>query len=359
MRHPYTPIFRDLVMSSMWAADPPTRCVWIWFLLMADPEGYVAAAVPGVAQQAGVTLDQAKSAIALLESPDPYSSTPDFEGRRIVKVPRGWHIVNFVAYRERAKHEAAKARKRNWAEKKRAEQLQLPFTEEPDCVDGTSTCRPESTRSDENHEKVDAPKPKPKLLSSEGEDPSYPPPIRVRPVVKELDGWEPSDGLRDEARMAGVTTFDERIASLRSGPIGGQRGVFADEIDNYIRSFFGDWRTWEETDRAKSAQRQAQAASPRRFGEAQLPVDPFEPDASQRAFAKKYGLDIEGLVKGVLADHPQRSQSLSRRSVLGERLTVAAKQKLARHPVTGKLTREESAAWGSCPPGGAIPAEVA
>jgi hypothetical protein len=344
-------------MSSMWAADPPTRCVWIWFLLMADPEGYVAAAVPGVAQQSGVTLDQAKAAIALLESPDPYSSTPDFEGRRIVKVPRGWHIVNFVAYRERAREEAAKARKRNWAAKKRAEQLQLPFTDEPDGVALASTCRPESTHSDENHEKVDAPKPKPKPkhLSSEGEDPPTPV-IRVRPIVKDLDGWEPSAELRDEARIAGVQKFDDHLARLRLGPIGGQRGVFADDIDNYIRGCFGQWRAWEETDRAKDAQRSAATASPRRFGDAPVPVDPFEPDASQRAFAKKYGLDLEALMKGVLADHPQRSQSLSRKSVLGERLTVAAKQKLANHPVTGKLTREESMAWGSCPPGGAIPA---
>lgn len=347
MRHPYTPIFRDFLTSSMWVADPATRCVWIWFLLSADPEGYVPGTLPGIAQQSGVTLEQAEAAVALLEAPDRYSATKTLEGRRIIPVERGWHIVNFVARRELAKHEAEKARKRRWAQKSR--QLALPFPPEVDAA---------STDVDENLEKVDAPKPKPKPkhLSSEGEDPPSPPVIRVRPVVFSLEGWEPSTELANGAVMAGVMKFDEHVARLRTGPIGGTRGVFKDELDDYIASMFGKWRAWEETDRAKDAQRSAQAASPRRFGESALPVEPFEPDASQRAFAKRYGLDLEGLMKGVLSDHPQRSQSLSRRDVLGERLTIAAQQKRAGHPVTGKLTREESNAWGSCPPGGAIPA---
>ncbi len=345
MRHPYTPIFRDFLTSSMWVADPATRCVWIWFLLSADPEGYVPGTLPGIAQQSGVTLEQAEAAVALLEAPDRYSATKTLEGRRIIPVERGWHIVNFVARRELAKHEAEKARKRRWAQKSR--QLALPFPPEVDA---------ESTVVDENLEKVDAPKPKPKpTLPSEGERSPLPPVIQVRPIVFSLDGWEPSPELENGAVMAGVRNFADHIARLRTGPIGGTRGVFADELDAYIESMFGKWRTWEETDRAKDAQRSAQAASPRRFGESALPV-PFEPDASQRAYARKHGLDLEGLVKGVLSDHPQRSQSLSRQSVLGERLTVAAKQKRAGHPVTGKLTREESIAWGSCPPGGAIPA---
>lgn len=352
MRHPYTPLFRDFLTSSMWAADPATRCVWIWFLLMADPEGYVAGTVPGVAQQAGVTLEQAKVAIELLESPDPYSSTPDFEGRRVVKVPRGWHIVNFVAYRERAKLEAEKARKRTWAQRKRGNQLSLPFP----ASDGVDM----STDVDASSETVDAPKPKPKPkhLSSEGEDPPLPPVTRVRPVVFSLDGWEPSKELENAAVMAGVAKFAEHVARLRTGPIGGTRGVFADELDAYIESQFGKWRAWEETDRAKDAQRLTAAASPRGFGGTSVHVDPFEPDARQEAFAKKHGLDIGALLRGVLVDYPLACPPLSRRDVLSERLTAAAKQKRAGHPVTGKLTRDELATWGPVPAGGAVP-EVA
>lgn len=356
MRHQYTPIFKEFTTSSMWAKSSDTRIVWLYMMLHADPEGYLPGTVPGLAIAANVSLEATRQALEVFLSPDPDSNTQEFEGRRLEKVPHGWRILNFEYWRLLAQHEAEKARKRRWINQKRGKQLQLPLPPEflpdepPDAADDASTCV-------DGSEKLDAPKPKPKSLSSEGEDPPTPT-IRVRPVVKDLDGWEPSDELRDAARIAGIERLDDRIASLRSGPIGGQRGVFADEIDNYIRSFFGQWRTWEETDRAKDAQRQAQAASPRRFGESALPVEPFEPNASQRAFAKKHGLDLDALLKGVIADHPQPSRTLSRLGVLGERLTVACKQKRAGHPVTGKLTREQADAWGSVPPGGAIP-EVA
>ncbi len=346
MRHPYTPLFRDFLTSSMWASDPATRCVWIWFLLMADPEGFVVGTVPGVAQQSGVTLEQAKAAIDLLESPDPYSSTPDFEGRRVVKVARGWHIVNFVTYRERAKLEAEKARKRTWAQKKRAEQLPLPFPE-PESVDAASTCVDIS-------ETVDAPKPKPKppdlpSSSSTGE------PLVIHSWP---EGLELSDEFIAKAKMAGVLDPQKWFDKLKQGPIGGSRGVLVNKLVDYLDDQIPKWRTWEETDRAKDAQRSAAAASPSRFAPKQAPPDPFEPDPHQEAFARRHGLDIGALLKGVLDDYPQPSPSLSRRDVLGERLTVACKQKRAGLPVTGRLTREQAATWGPVPPGGAIP-EVA
>jgi hypothetical protein len=359
MRHPYTPVFRDFLTSSMWATDPATRCVWIWFLLMADPEGFVVGTVPGVAQQAGVTLEQAKTAIGLLESPDPYSSTPDFEGRRIVKAERGWHIVNFVAHRERAKREAELARKRRWAEANRGKpkQLPLPFPVDDDSI---------RLHVDASSETLDAQKPKQKpspevvvTTAREGFDTEELPVIPVRRAFHDLDGMDET-GLEDEAVIAGMSRewFRERLKSARNlATIGGQQGV-RDQRE-WVRQQFGNWKTWEETNRAKDAQRQATPAPSRRFGGAPVPSDPFEPDAQQEAFARKHGLPLEELLKGVLADHPQPSASLSRLDVLSERLTVAAKQKRAGVAVTGKLTREQVAQWGPVPAGGAIPREVA
>jgi hypothetical protein len=374
MRHPYTPVFRDFLTSSMWATDPATRCVWIWFLLMADPEGFVVGTVPGVAQQAGVTLEQAKTAIALLESPDPYSSTPDFEGRRIVKAERGWHIVNFVAHRERAKREAELARKRRWAEANRGKpkQLPLPFPEEPRpqlgvTVDEFFAALDEGARLrvDASSETLDAQKPKPKppevvvTNAREGFDTEELPVIPVRRAFHDLDGMDET-GLEDEAVLAGMSRewFRERLKSARNlATIGGVKGV-RDQRE-WVRLQFGNWKTWEETNRAKDAQPRAAEGAPRRFGSSPTPADPFEPDAAQEAFARRHGLPIEDLLKGVLADHPQPSATLSRLDVLSERLTVAAKQKRAGVAVTGKLTREQVAQWGPVPPGGAIPREVA
>lgn len=356
MRHPYTPVFRDFLTSSMWATEPATRCVWIWFLLMADPEGFVVGTVPGVAQQAGVTLDQAKAAIELLENPDPYSSTPDFEGRRVVKVERGWHIVNFVAYRERAKVEAEKARKRNWAKQKRAKQLDLPFTDEADAVD----IRP---HVDASSETVDAPKPKPKPSevvvvnpAREGFDNEELPVVPFVRRYHDLEGLDET-GLEDEGVAAGMSRewFRERLASARNlASIGGQAGV-RDQRE-WVRQQFGNWRTWEETARAKNAQRAAAVASPRRFQGAPVPVEAFEADERQKAFAAKLGLPLDTILQGVLIDHPQPLPAPhSRRLVLSERLTAAAQQKRYGHPVTGRLTAAEVAEWGSVPPGGRIP----
>ncbi len=361
MRHQYTPVFREFTTSSMWAKCPATRCVWLYMLLHADPEGFVPGTTPGLAVAANVSLKEARTAIAEFLAPDPDSNTKANKGRRIERVDHGWRILNFEYWRELAKAEAEKARKRRWAEanRKKPKQLALPFPPEFLPTDPDE----EASTVDASSETLDAPKPKPKPSPSEGGSPLPPVAgfeetggtIRVRRIVKDLDGWEPSDELRAAALTAGVIDFDERIKSLRAGPIGGQRGVFADELDNYISSFFGTWRTWGETARAKDAQRAAVAAPPRRFGAADVRVEPFEALPKHEAFARKHGLDLGGILQGVLADYPQSIPSFSRLGALGERLRVAAKQKQAGHEATGRLTRAESEAWGPVPPGGAIP----
>lgn len=362
MRHQYTPVFREFTTSSMWAESPATRCVWLWLMLHADPEGFVPGTVPGLAVAANVTLDECRTAIGAFMAPDPDSNTQAFEGRRLEKVPHGWRILNFEYWRELAKREAEKARKRRWINAKRrsdgadscdhAGELTIDrATGEETCSD----CVDMSTGVDARSEKLDAPKPKPKPTpdlsssSSVAESRSL--------VLKEL----PADmvlpeHLADEARQAGVLDPGRWFDKLKEGPIGGDRGVLAHQLESYLRRQFGSWRTWEETERQKDAQRAAGLAPGARRGPPALPVEPFEPDPKHEAFARQHGIDLGALLKGVLADHPQPlAAPLSRRDVLGERLTVAAKQKRLGHPVTGRLTREQLAAWGPVPPGGAIP----
>jgi hypothetical protein len=271
MRHQYTPIFRDLLDSSLWAsASPAIRCVWIAFLLDADPEGCIPTSVPGLARRANVTVEEARAAIALLEAPDPDSRTPDFEGRRVAKVPGGWQVLNFVAKRELAKHEAEKARKRKWAN---GNGKRPPVANDNDA--------PLASNLDASSETLDAPKPKPKPKPSLSEERSPLPPVEVasRPVViaRIPADWKLSDELRSAAVLAGVppADIDGRIADLRTGPIGGQRGVFADELDDYVRNQFGKWKTWAETERAKAANSQAAPGAGKRFAvEAGYPAQP-------------------------------------------------------------------------------------
>jgi hypothetical protein len=81
-------------------------------LILCDTEGYVGAAVPGIARAAGVSLDQAREAIERFQQPDPDSRTKTDEGRRVEPAERGWRILNFREHLDRLSAERAKSRDR-------------------------------------------------------------------------------------------------------------------------------------------------------------------------------------------------------------------------------------------------------
>lgn len=96
----YVKLFGSILTSSIWCEAQGTRLVWITMLLLADSDGRVWGAVPGIARQAGVSLKAAREAIAVLEQSDPDSRSDEDEGRRIRAIPGGWQIINSRKYRE-------------------------------------------------------------------------------------------------------------------------------------------------------------------------------------------------------------------------------------------------------------------
>lgn len=76
-------------------------------LAIADKNGEVQASIPGLARVAGVSLPDCEAAILKLISPDPYSRTPDDEGRRIEKIDGGWALLNHAKYRTMASKDEA------------------------------------------------------------------------------------------------------------------------------------------------------------------------------------------------------------------------------------------------------------
>jgi hypothetical protein len=294
MRETWVPLFQDIRNSSLWAHDSDIRIVWITLMTMVDPEGYIAAAIPGIAIAANVHVDKVREAIAIFEAPDPDSRNDAHEGRRLQKVPRGWLMLTYGEARRRAAHEAEKARKRRYMRDVRSRHSD---EESPECLEGFVD-GVDADVSDRG-ETVDASKSKSKSKSpppQKGEGSPQPPaPVEVQgtPVVfRSLEGWHPSPELRAEAVVAGVATgeFDRRIADLRNGPIGGARGVI--DRDAYVRNQFGRWRTWAETDRAK-----ATAAASRPAGGGRGYVPPWEPGAKHTAFAAQHGLPLAELAK--------------------------------------------------------------
>jgi hypothetical protein len=115
-----------ILESTLWI-DRAARDIFITALLMAEPRevtkpmpqfyvdrveqtgfsvppgwyGFVAAAGVGIARRAFVEQDEGMRALETLGSTDPYSRSPEFEGRRLVRVDGGFIVLNFFKYRDK------------------------------------------------------------------------------------------------------------------------------------------------------------------------------------------------------------------------------------------------------------------
>jgi hypothetical protein len=96
----YSKLFSKIVYSSIWLEPHPTRIVWLTMLATMDEDGMCQlASVLNLARRAIVTVEEATAALKVLESPDPHSSDPDNDGRRIERLPGGWIVLNAVKYK--------------------------------------------------------------------------------------------------------------------------------------------------------------------------------------------------------------------------------------------------------------------
>jgi hypothetical protein len=96
----YNKLFTKIVDSSIWLESMPTRIVWLTFIAVMDEDGFCPfASAANVAHRARVSLDEAEIALECLTSPDPNSSNPDHEGRRLERVPGGWLVMNAKEHR--------------------------------------------------------------------------------------------------------------------------------------------------------------------------------------------------------------------------------------------------------------------
>jgi len=76
--------------------------VWLALLLLVDSDGILKISIPGLAKEARVPIDMCRSALNVLESPDPDSQSKEEEGRRIIRVGGDepvWFVVNYKHYR--------------------------------------------------------------------------------------------------------------------------------------------------------------------------------------------------------------------------------------------------------------------
>lgn len=97
----YSKLDCGIIHSSVWQEPHDVRVAWITMLGLTDYYGHVRAAIPALANINGVTVQRMEEILEIFMSPDPYSRTPDNEGRRLMRAENGdWVVLNYPKYRD-------------------------------------------------------------------------------------------------------------------------------------------------------------------------------------------------------------------------------------------------------------------
>lgn len=100
-------------------------------IVLCDADGTVDMTPSTLSRRTGIPIEHIKAGIDVLENPDPWSRTPDEEGRRIIRLephrPWGWHIVNHQKYK--SLQDADTVREQNRIRKQRQREKSRPVTE--------------------------------------------------------------------------------------------------------------------------------------------------------------------------------------------------------------------------------------
>jgi hypothetical protein len=112
----FAKLWSSILHSTVWQEPLHVKVTWVTMLALSDARGYVGASIPGLANAAGVTIEQCEESLAKFMAPDPYSRTKDFEGRRIFEEDGGWRIINY------GKHRAARAEEERRIQNREAQQ---------------------------------------------------------------------------------------------------------------------------------------------------------------------------------------------------------------------------------------------
>lgn len=121
----YHKLFSSIVTSTVWQEALPTKVVWVTMLALKRRDGNVYGSVPGLANIAGVSMDECVEALKRLSAPDPWSRTKDNEGRRIAEVDGGWAILNAKKFDQIRSDDEKRERMKNYMRERRAAAAEL------------------------------------------------------------------------------------------------------------------------------------------------------------------------------------------------------------------------------------------
>ena len=96
----FVKLSKNILDSTIFEEPYHVRLVWISCLLLADKNGNFRCTPQALARRANVTLEEAEDALNRLTSPDPNSTSPEADGRRIEIVSQNeFSITNFKKYK--------------------------------------------------------------------------------------------------------------------------------------------------------------------------------------------------------------------------------------------------------------------
>lgn len=131
MSDDFIPIMCGIIDSSITAQPAHVFKAWILMLAAGGIEGKVVGAPGNLARRFGLTREEMAEAIHVLSSPDPDSTTPDEEGRRIIPYDDSgrpaWAIVNRRKYHDIVVDKLRKERDR----RRKAEERAVPDLSDP------------------------------------------------------------------------------------------------------------------------------------------------------------------------------------------------------------------------------------
>jgi hypothetical protein len=140
-----------LADSSLMDCAVATRWAFIVMLSKADSEGrFRCATVAGLSRCSAISMAEAEQAVRELEAPDDTSTSSEAEGRRIVRIPGGWQLVNYVKYRDfrtrrqiedAKRQEEYRSRRRDESRDNSDESRDVPVRSAPDVRRKTSNVR--------------------------------------------------------------------------------------------------------------------------------------------------------------------------------------------------------------------------
>jgi hypothetical protein len=95
----YTKLFGSIITSTIWREKNETRILWITMLALKNKHGIVEGSIPGLADMARLSIEDTIVGLETLKSPDQYSRTKEYGGRRIEEADGGWMVLGHGKWR--------------------------------------------------------------------------------------------------------------------------------------------------------------------------------------------------------------------------------------------------------------------